>query len=58
MPEALSEFQQRRKEEIERVCSRYYAEFLGCVSGAHSRQCDAAEARNTGTDPPYQSINN
>lgn len=31
LPGSLVEFQQRRKEEIERVCSRYYAEFLGCV---------------------------
>jgi hypothetical protein len=29
LPGSLVEFQQRRKEEIERVCSRYYAEFLG-----------------------------
>lgn len=34
LPESLGEFQQRRKEEIERVCSRYYAEFLGCVRPA------------------------
>lgn len=29
LPGSLAAFQQRRKEEIERVCSRYYAEFLG-----------------------------
>lgn len=29
LPANLSEFQQKRSEEIERVCSRYYAEFLG-----------------------------
>ncbi len=28
LPGSLVEFQQRRKEEIERVCSRYYSEFL------------------------------
>jgi hypothetical protein len=31
LPDSLDEFKRKRKEEIDRVCSRYYAEFLGCV---------------------------